>query len=129
MQMIHHAGMTSKTNNMPLLTDVTGTTVTVHAGTAKKGGVEYILADDATYDPPAAPTHWTTAFGYLVKHKITNAVSVMVDEVVSDGVDTEFDFSIGDYEQLFPIFHLTVPAGGPLTAVDCHAFTYAEGER
>lgn len=87
-----------------------GMKVVAKAGPFKHGGEDLALAEDVEYDvETSADTLWLDAF--LVREVATGAITVLIDERVSDGVtfDDAYDFRGGPYEELFLLYSLAIP--------------------
>lgn len=108
----------SISDDLDLVLETNGASITVKAGSFKIGGVEYQLAEDAQYTvtvPNAA--YATTIFGYLVVPNTVppgTTVSLLVDEISCDPTDVPYQFlSGGPHKLLATVFELQVPAGAP----------------
>ena len=53
------------------------------------------------------PTHVS---GYLVFDRDEEDVTILIDEVVGDGVDEPYDFAASQYDVILVLFNVTVPA-------------------
>lgn len=101
---------------------VNGIVITVGKGGFKFHGEDLTLDDDVEFTVTVDPTNDTAVLAYLVKVIADGSVDVVVDEVVSDGVDVPFNFKGSPYELLTRIFFCEVPAAAAdLSAVDITA--------
>jgi len=117
-----------KGTSMLLPIAVDATSVTVPAGTVLYNNATLTLTDASVYIPVVGATPFT-AFGYLTKNKVTNAIEVLIDEVLVDGVDEAFTFPPDqDLVELFALFHVTIKPGDNLATIECHTNRVSEGE-
>lgn len=102
--------VTHKTKGNPdvhffnLTVEQTGMTLTVKAGSFKMSGEDHTLTEDSEHTVLAGKC----TLGYLVKHKVSGDISVVVEE--TDDEDTEvYNWKQGEYDLLFSIFNVTTP--------------------
>lgn len=87
-------------------------TISVSPGTFKVFGEEHEFVSQIDHTVTVDPTNDTHVLGMIVQHKTTQAVSLLVDEVVFDGVDETYVFDgDSDYTPLLPLYKIMVPAG------------------
>jgi hypothetical protein len=92
---------------------VTGTVMTVSAGTFKIDGVDYTLTEDETFDFAPLPAKTTYYAAYLVRVKEGGELRVLVDEV-QQGRDDDYDFGESSpYTRLSKIWHARIEGGRP----------------
>ena len=91
---------------------VKGMTITVKAGFFRFNGEDLEVTEDIGFKAAVDDRNvWLDAL--LVKQKETGAVTVLVDELVSDGItfDQPYEFEGGSYEPLLRIYSIPVVAG------------------
>ena len=78
--------------------------------TLRSGSYQGETIDLSTQEVPLTPgPNYVTVFGWWVRHKLTGAFDLFVDEVEQVATDRSFDFSTSDYEVLAPAFDLWFP--------------------
>jgi hypothetical protein len=86
--------------------------LTVGAGAFRAAGVDHSFPEDIDCDLVSDLTFATDTIGYIVKNKDTGVASVLVDEVVRDGIDTPYVFDSGQaYVPLHVLFICKVAIG------------------
>lgn len=107
--------------NINLAVSQSGLQISVAAGNFKVSGTDYTL--DTQQDFTAQnQANDCLCVGYLKRDTATQAISVLVDEIVDDGVDESIIFNdLVDTEILFKIFEVLVPANS--TTLDGETIT------
>jgi len=110
----------SKGSDFNLSVDHSGMVLTVRGGTFTLGGEEIELEADQPFTATSDADDPTAVIGYIVEEVATEAILLLVDEVVMDGVDEAYAFTrTGPYRALHRLFSMTVPAAATtLDAVD-----------
>lgn len=123
MSIIERTVWTDQARNASVLSvSVSGLTLTVGAGSFKREGQDYVLAEDEEWEATNRPTK-ADASGYLVIEKATGQVGVFVDDVVHDGVDVPYVFNGSPFKVLQTLFHMDIPANtADLASVDVTVF-------
>jgi len=97
---------------------VTPKGVTVGQGSWVLRGQKVVLEADAVWSHRSRAKD-VQVIAYLVRHTGTQAISVLVDEIVEDGADFPYSFDIGPYEELWKLWYLKIPGGtSDLTALE-----------
>lgn len=97
---------------LDLAVTTSGLMIIVPAGTFKVLGEEHQFISQMNHEVTVDPTNETHVLGMIVQDKATEEVTLLVDEVVLDGVDETYTFGLSSpYTLLLPLYKVLVPAG------------------
>jgi len=89
-----------------------GLVIRVAPGTFKVFGEEHQFISQMEHAVTVDPTNETDVLGMIVQDKETEEVTLLVDEVVLDGVDETYAFDpTSPFKALLPLYKVRVPAG------------------
>ena len=109
-------------NDCQLVVEVSGLDLSVKAGTVVNYTVERELAEDKDYTVTPSADYPLLVEAWLVLVKATDALDVLVDEIVDDGEDVRYVFDDeSPYKKLRMLAYGQLPAGA--TSIDDGDFT------